>query len=289
MSEGNFFGGGIDVSRAEFSRITAGTIVFGSDAYTNAITVSGYGSTAPFSTTGNLTLETAAGYGSIAVGAPLTVGAGKTLALVTSGAITRSGTSTLTADNLLIEASTAALQSTPDSVGTLAASVGTGAFNFLDTRALTLGPVSATGVSGVTNAPLALAASSLTGGTTIVRTTTGNITLAGNIVASALDLVTPGVFINIGSSTISASDRWRLYASTWVGETRGGLAGSGALPNIYGCTVRRYALRHEPRCRRQHIHLRGAADPFGRHRRQVAGLRRCQSDVHLDAERTRQR
>ncbi|CAN0437394.1 unnamed protein product, partial [Phaeothamnion confervicola] len=86
------------------------------------------------------------------------------------------------------------------------------------------------------NSALALDASSLTGGATTVRTFAGNMTLAGNIAASTLDLVTPGTFQNPGNSTIIASSRWHLFADTWVGETRGGLAGNGALPNIYGCS-----------------------------------------------------
>lgn len=69
-----------------------------------------------------------------------------------------------------------------------------------------------------------------------MRNFAGNMTLAGNIAASTLDLVTPGTFQNPGNSTIAASGRWHLFADTWVGETRGGLAGNGALPNIYGCS-----------------------------------------------------
>src|SRR3546814_3726638 len=34
----------------------------------------------------------------------------------------------------------------------------------------------------------------------------------------------------------SAGNAWRVWASTWIGETRGGLAGSGTLPNLYNCT-----------------------------------------------------
>ncbi|MFS2168168.1 MBG domain-containing protein, partial [Variovorax sp. Varisp62] len=36
------------------------------------------------------------------------------------------------------------------------------------------------------------------------------------------------------ADTVSGA-RWRVWADTWVGETRGGLAGSAPLPNFYHC------------------------------------------------------
>lgn len=245
---------GLGLTQTELGNIRAGTtLVLGSNQFGGAITVRTATTLA-----NNLTLQTGAG-GSIDIGAPLSVGAG-TLALVSAGAITQGSffvgegvavardrtldaplagpnqAATLTAANLLVRAGSAELDLAGNSVDTLAANTGTGALLYANNKALVLGPVAAVGVDAASNSALVLDASSLTGGATTVRTFAGNITLAGNIAASTLDLVTPGTFQNPGNSSITASGRWHLFADTWVGETRGGLAGNGALPNIYGCS-----------------------------------------------------
>jgi len=235
---------GLTIGSNELNRISAATVVLGSDRYANAITVDAFGSgsgsgssngSSNFISNSNLTLHSGSGLGSIGIGAPLGVVTGKTLALVTGGAITQTANAPLTADNLLIRANSATLLNTGNSVGVLAATVGTGGLDFLSNRALTLGRVDATGAAAATDTPLALAATSLTGGTMRVRTSNGAMTLDGNIVANTLDLVTPAVFINSSNSTITASDRWHLWAQGWIGEIRGGLAGNGTLANVYGC------------------------------------------------------
>ncbi|MEQ1685550.1 MAG: MBG domain-containing protein [Burkholderiaceae bacterium] len=244
---------GLGLSQNDLDNIVAGTtLVLGSNLYGGVITVS-------LATTvdNNLTLQTGTG-GSIAIDERLSVGAG-TLALATAGTVTQGGaplvvqlaardrtleaplagpnqTATLTAGNLLVRAGSAELDLAGNSVDTFAANTGTGSLLYANNKALVLGPVAAVGVDAATNSALTINASSLTGGATTVRNFAGNMTLAGNIVASTLDLVTPGTFQNPGSSTIAASGRWHLFADTWVGETRGGLAGNGALPNIYGCS-----------------------------------------------------
>lgn len=245
---------GLGLTQAELGNINAGTtLVLGSNQFGGAITVRTATTLA-----NNLSLQTGAG-GSIDIGAPLSVGTG-TLALVSAGAVSQGSffagegvalardrtldaplagpnqTATLTAGNLLVRAGSAELDLAGNSVDTLAANTGTGAMLYANNKALVLGPVAALGVDAASNSALALDASSLTGGATTVRTFAGNMTLAGNIAASTLDLVTPGTFQNPGNSTITASNRWHLFADTWVGETRGGLAGNGALPNIYGCS-----------------------------------------------------
>jgi hypothetical protein len=244
---------GLGLSQNDLDNIVAGTtLVLGSNLYGGVITVS-------LATTvdNNLTLQTGTG-GSIAIDERLSVGAG-TLALATAGTVTQGGaplvvqlaardrtleaplagpnqTATLTAGNLLVRAGSAELDLAGNSVDTFAANTGTGSLLYANNKALVLGPVAAVGVDAATNSALTLNASSLTGGAMTVRNFAGNMTLAGNIVAGTLDLVTPGTFQNPGSSTIAASGRWHLFADTWVGETRGGLAGNGALPNIYGCS-----------------------------------------------------
>jgi filamentous hemagglutinin family protein len=241
---------GLGLSANDLANIKAGTtLVLGSDQYGGAITVS-----SATTLTNNLTLQTGAG-GGIGIDTALSVGAG-TLALVTPGAVTQgqvalaapvsaSGrdaalgiapvAAAITAGKLLIRAGQADLGLADNSTGTLAASMGAGPLNYGNANALELGPVAAAGVNAASNTALALDATSLTGGVMTARTYAGNITLNGNIVASTLDLVTPGTFQNASNSSITASNRWHLFADTWDGETRGGLAGNGALPNLYGC------------------------------------------------------
>lgn len=245
---------GLGLNQNELDNLVAGTtLVLGSSLYGGVITVQ-----TATTLDNNLTLQTGAG-GSIDIGAPLSVGTG-TLALVSAGTVTQGSffagegqlglrdrtldaplagpnqTATLTAGRLLVRAGSAELDLAGNSVDALAANTGTGSLLYANNKALVLGPVAAVGVDGASNAALALDANSLTGGAMSVRTFAGNMTLAGNIAAGTLDLVTPGTFQNTGNSTITASNRWHLYADTWVGETRGGLAGNGALPNIYGCS-----------------------------------------------------
>src|SRR3546814_10725193 len=59
---------------------------------------------------------------------------------------------------------------------------------------------------------------------------------AGATAGNDIDLVTAGLLQNTAGATLSAGNAWRVWASTWIGETRGGLAGSGTLPNLYNCT-----------------------------------------------------
>ncbi len=245
---------GLGLTQFELDNISAGsTLVLGSNLYGGAITVR---SATTFGN--NLTLQTGEA-GSISIDAALSVGGG-TLALVSAGTVSQGGSffagegvkatkdltletplagpiqsATLTAGKLLVRAGDAELDLAGNSVDTFAANVG-GTLTYANNKALVLGPVAAVGVDAASNSALTLDASSLTGGAMTVRNFAGNMTLAGNIAAATLDLVTPGTFQNTGNSTITASNRWHLFADTWVGETRGGLAGNGALPNIYGCS-----------------------------------------------------
>ncbi|MEO8060168.1 MAG: MBG domain-containing protein [Burkholderiales bacterium] len=246
---------GLGLSQNELDNIVAGTtLVLGSNLYGGAITVR-----AATTVDNNLTLQTGAG-GSINLDSRLSVGT-STLALASAGTVTQGGaffagegqfasrertleaplagpnqSATLTAGRLLVRASSAELDLAGNSVDTLAADTGTGTLLFANNKALVLGPVAAVGVDANNNSALALDASSLTGGAMTVQNFAGNMTLAGNIAASTLDLVTSGTFQNSGNSTITVSNRWHLFADTWAGEARGGLAGNGALPNVYGCS-----------------------------------------------------
>ena len=75
--------------------------------------------------------------------------------------------------------------------------------------------------------------------------TTGNLNLGTvgvshnvSTLASDIDLVTGGVFNNLGGGTFSpgGGGSWRVWASTWEGENRGGLVPTSPSPNLYGCT-----------------------------------------------------
>jgi hypothetical protein len=65
----------------------------------------------------------------------------------------------------------------------------------------------------------------------------GNAAVATSITAGGtIDLNMPnGVFDNAGGGTLITPASWRIWASNFTGETRGGLLGSGTLPNLYGC------------------------------------------------------
>lgn len=264
---------GVGLSAGELARINAGTtLVLGSNEYGGQITVRDV-----TTVTSNLTLQTGNGGGigidnSLSVGAgtlALVTGGSITQggAILVPGASAKGRvsiqgiaqppvqTGSITAGKLLIRAADADLGLAGNSADTLAASMivgnqaqaldrvlepapaAPGTLNYGNSRGLVLGAVAAEGVTAGAETALALDATSLNGAAMTVRTYNGNITLAGKITASTLDLVSAGTFQNPGNSTITASDRWHLYADTWVGETRGGLAGTGALPNIYGCNV----------------------------------------------------
>ncbi|MDV7213631.1 beta strand repeat-containing protein, partial [Azotobacter beijerinckii] len=98
-----------------------------------------------------------------------------------------------------------------------------GAFVFVNADALRIGTVD--GVSGVV------------AGSVLVRNLLGDLTLDAPVAATAGSavLATGGRLQNPGGQGVTASSFWQIWADTWIGETRGGLAGSGPTPNLYGC------------------------------------------------------
>ena len=244
---------GFGLSATDLAGLTAQTVVIGSSGYNGVISVQ-----SATTSTNNLTLQTGP-FGGIAINAPLDAGT-NTLALATGGNLTQAAGAPLTAASLLLRSGGAALLDPGNSVGTLAAVIDARTLDYMNNRALSLGPVAATGFDPGGNVATALDARSLTyapapvaltssprarplgvapaapDGTMVVRTSAGSMTLDGDIVATGLDLVTPATFQNIANSTVTAPNGWRLWANTWVGETRGGLQGSQPQPNLYGCT-----------------------------------------------------
>lgn len=67
----------------------------------------------------------------------------------------------------------------------------------------------------------------------------GDIELAQGIstLGSDITLVSGGRFINSAGAAIAPGGTgvWNIFADTWEGEARGGLAGTRPLPNIYNC------------------------------------------------------
>jgi hypothetical protein len=118
---------------------------------------------------------------------------------------------------------------------TLAGSAG-GNFQFTDVNALAIGTVSANGFNASTGQLASMGASGVNaGGDVLIRNQAGDLTLNADVRGVNIDLVTAGVLQNAAGAHLYASGDWRVWASTWNGETRGGLAGDGGLPNLYGC------------------------------------------------------
>ncbi len=201
---------GFAVSAAEFTRLDAPTIVTGSNAHAADINVVG-----PLNLPSALTLQNGGG-GNItqAAGAPIT--AGTLMARSTGGSVL--------------------LDTAPNNVS--AATVGggaAGAFRYVDVDTVQLGSVSVTGYDAAGNAPQVESATSMAADTVYVRTLAGDLLLGTNVSStSGTDLVAASRFQNLGTYTITGAP-WRVWADTWVGENRGGLHGSGLLPNLYHC------------------------------------------------------
>lgn len=220
---------GFAVSADELARIAAPTLVFGSDAHAADITVVG-----ALSTASALTLQNGGG-GNIVLNAPVTA---PTLGLVSAGNITQTATAPITAGTLLASSSGGSVLLDQAANNVSAATLGgsaAGAFRYQDVDALRIGNVSVLGYDAAGNLPQVVATGSMAADTVYVRTLSGDLTLATNVSStSGTDLVAASRFQNAGAFGIAGAP-WRVWADTWVGETRGGLAGSGITPNLYHC------------------------------------------------------
>ncbi|WP_432729284.1 filamentous hemagglutinin N-terminal domain-containing protein [Variovorax sp. W6] len=222
---------GFAVSAAEFSRLDAPTIVAGSNAHAGNISVVG-----PLTVPGALTLQNTGGGGGIQLGGALTA---STVGLISGGNITQTAAAPITAGTLLARSTggsvlldQAANNVSADTLGGGAA----GAFRYVDVDTVKLGSVSVTGYDAAGNAPQLVSATSMAADTVFVRTLSGDLLLGTNVSsANGTDLVAASRFQNTGGYTIAGAP-WRVWADTWVGETRGGLTGSGLYPNLYHCS-----------------------------------------------------
>ncbi|WP_218511987.1 filamentous hemagglutinin N-terminal domain-containing protein [Variovorax sp. dw_308] len=219
---------GFAISADTFARMQAPTIVAGSNAHAGNIDVVG-----PLNFA-NLTLQNGGG-GNITLNAPVVA---TQLGLISGGNITQTAGAPITAGKLLALSSggdvlldNPANNVSTDTVGGGAA----GRFTYVDADSVAIGAVTVTGFDAAGNLPQPVASTSMAADQVLVRTLTGDLVLAGNVSSTtSTDLVAAATFQNPGNFTISGAP-WRVWANTWVGETRGGLAGSGPLPNYYHC------------------------------------------------------
>ncbi|MEJ1127850.1 filamentous hemagglutinin N-terminal domain-containing protein [Variovorax sp. CCNWLW225] len=221
---------GFAVSAAEFSRISAGNaIVAGSNAHAADINVVG-----PLALASGLTLQNEGG-GNISLQAPITA---PRVGLVSAGNITQTAAAPITAGTLLARSNggsvlldQAANNLSANTMGGGAA----GAFRYQDVDELRIGPVSVVGYDAAGNAPQVVSAGSMAADTVFVRTLSGDLQLGTAVTStSGADLVAAARFQNVGGASLGGAP-WRVWADTWIGETRGGVAGSGLLPNLYNC------------------------------------------------------
>ena len=225
-------GNGFALDDAELDRIVAPQLVIGSNQHAGAIQVQ-----QAITHAGNLTLQNGGGSGGIDLQAGIDVG-NATLALLSGGSITQSAGAAILAHSLLLRAGGDVLLGAAQNdvaSSTLAGSAG-GAFQFQDANGLAVGAVSAAGFDAGSGSLASLGNAGISaGGNVLVRNLAGDLVLNAGIGGADIDLVTAGTLQNLAGASLAASGHWRVWASTWVGETRGGLAGSGNLPNYYGC------------------------------------------------------
>jgi filamentous hemagglutinin family protein len=175
---------------------------------------------------GSITLHTVGG--NLIVGMPVTASHVE-LSVGDGSNITQTAGGIITADTLLAYSPlNVVLQNPGNRVSTVAGVAGASSnFSFVSALPLTIGTVAAPShsVSGIEALNV------------LVQTLGGTLTLAAPVTVTghgSVDLVAASTFQNPGGNVIDAPV-WRIWAGTWIGETRGGLAGTGVRPNIYGC------------------------------------------------------
>uniref|UniRef100_UPI0015C3B763 MBG-2 domain-containing protein n=1 Tax=Variovorax sp. KK3 TaxID=1855728 RepID=UPI0015C3B763 len=221
---------GFAVSAAEFALLDAGAFTVGSNLHAGPITVLG-----PMSMASPLTLQNGAG-GGISLQAPVTT---PYLGLLSGGSITQAPGASIVADKLLARSGSGDVRLDDPGNNVATGTVGGGAaglFAYTDANDVTLGMVPVTVFDAASNLPQTLPGAPVSADRVIVRTLSGDLSLATDVSStSGTDLVAASRFQNRGDYTISGAP-WRIWASSWTDETRGGIAGSGPLPNLYACT-----------------------------------------------------
>ncbi|WP_449433494.1 two-partner secretion domain-containing protein [Pseudomonas putida] len=142
----------------------------------------------------------------------------------TRGDVTQVAGADIVSETLLVETPAGSVTlDNPGNAPHILAGRAAQAFSFTNLDNLSIGTVNA--VSGVQ------------AGSVFIRNLQGDLTLDQPVTATAGSavLVTGGQLQNPSGQSISASSFWQIWADSWVGENRGGLVGSGSLPNLYGC------------------------------------------------------
>ena len=219
---------GFALSEAELALLGGPAVVVGSNAHSGDINVVG-----PLTMAPALTLQNQGGAGNINLGASVTA---PQLALLAGGNVTQAAGANITAGSLLARAQTGSvlLSNAGNNVGVATGSAA-GRFEYVDANALTIGPVSVATFDAASNTPQTDAATSMAATSVFVRTLLDDLSLGTAVSSTAgADLVAAARFQNVGGASLGGAP-WRVWANTWIGETRGGLAGSGRLPNLYNC------------------------------------------------------
>ncbi|MFC4705659.1 filamentous hemagglutinin N-terminal domain-containing protein [Paraburkholderia caffeinitolerans] len=173
-----------------------------------------------------------------------------TLTLASAGAVTDPGG--IQAAGLLLQGpGNFTLNDPENDVGVLAM-LNAGNVNFLNSTSFVIGPIVSRSFDAASNTATTIDAtnSSLTGNL-LAQAATGGVGLGGGTASAngptggkntnlsaggTIDLVMEnGVFTNNGTGNVSATNNWRIWASTWMGETRGNVQPNTSQPNFYGC------------------------------------------------------
>ncbi|MDA7418741.1 filamentous hemagglutinin N-terminal domain-containing protein [Xenophilus arseniciresistens] len=234
ITVGGAAGSGFTVSDAMLARLNAPSVVIGSNTHAATITVAG-----PVSRAGALTLQNqgvSAG-GLAASGIVLNGGiTADRLGLLSWGDIRQTAQAPIVAQHLLARSGggSVLLDQAPNNVSENTLGGGaSGDFRYQDVDAVRLGSVSVTGFDAAANQSQVVSATSMSANTVFVRTLSGDLTLDTPITtASGTELVAASRFQNPGGGSISGAP-WRIWAYTWEGESRGGLAGTA--PDVFRC------------------------------------------------------
>lgn len=245
-------GAGLNIDATTFLALapTLGNLAFGTTSQTGLITVDGtctpIGNCTPVKPVFNENLTLAAGGANNAGFAmPLGISIPGHILAIDSGTGPAVVTGGIQAAGLLLAGPANFTFTDPgNSVGVLAM-VGTGSVVFSNPGSFSIGALTAPVYNTAAGALTTLdgTQSTLTGSLR-AQSLDGSIQLGAlpgqttNLSAGpTVDLIMEnGVFTNEGSGRITTGDAWHIWASTWQGETRGGLDPGNPLANFYGCS-----------------------------------------------------
>ncbi|RZS33271.1 filamentous hemagglutinin N-terminal domain-containing protein [Corticibacter populi] len=221
---------GFALSAAELERVASPELVIGSDGHQGTITVA-----SAVRRSGNLSLQNT-GAADILLQAPLQA---ERLTLAAGRDVRQNGPQAgLQARDLVVRAggSVALADGGVHRVERLAAEAGA-ALAFASAGPLQIVDGTGVGVAAAAQQLQPIVVEGLAGQSVQARTEAGNLSLLAPVrAAGRVDLVAAGTFQNPAAVGVQAGSGWRIWAGDWQGEQRGGLSGTGARPNLYGCS-----------------------------------------------------